>query len=281
MFFERSQARTVYIGALVCVAALAPEPAQASVPPKPYAFARDAESRQAGPELHQGLDERAPRIAWSSASDPQALVFAKDALSELWKAWELPLDEEATRTLRFEVGTLLVDERPESVGATYGASCTLGLALLADNERVLWKGRARGTSSRFGRAGYHAIAELALSDAFTEALAALLGQDALQQVWLSAASAAPSHPPQAPPKAPAVEKPAKEEAQGDLDRITPAALRDDLLALMGAGFDEQNLLDVVASKALTRSFTEKDAASWRAAGIPESVLRAARARPLR
>jgi hypothetical protein len=125
------------------------------------------------------------------------------------------------------------------------------------------------------------IANLTLSDAFTEALAALLDQDALQDAWLSREIEAGAPVTEAIVEEPAPASTHEKEEGPELDRTTPEALLDDLLALMKAGFNEAHLLDVVGTKALTRPFDEKDITAWRAAGIPLNVLRAARVRPLR
>jgi hypothetical protein len=89
------------------------------------------------------------------------------------------------------------------------------------------------------------------SDALAEALANAFSDAAIREAWVGAAPAAEASP------------------------LTPEAALQAVQDLMAKGSGEGALQEFLRKRTLTRGLGAEDLASWKAAGVPEAVVRVA------
>lgn len=210
------------------------------------------------------------------------VAFVEGGLTEVARAWGLRVEPGAGRVLEVTLQVLQVEETNKAMGASFAADGRFAVALLGGSGDRLWSGVAAGEASRYGRAGSDANCNEALSDALLAAFADALGQPGLHQAWNRPV------PTRALPRETtddalafhiAVVTPGSTAANEEV--VEPEALLDDLLELLEQGFETETLLDFLDHKALSAPLSVDDLASWKEAGVPEEVIRAALDLPVR
>ncbi len=231
----------------------------------------------------------------SLRAENDVVVFALGALVQSAGQWGLPVVQGTAgpegrgpgRVLTVRLTRFWVEESVKPVGSTYSAEVN-ALFRLTDGGRPVYEGIGAGTARRYGKSENEENTSEVLSDALKEAFAKGFSDPGLHAAWTAGPQGEP-RPRLAPrdeaPGAPdrAGERPGARERSGERseDRskgVSPSDLLADLKELQRQGFTADLLVDYVDQRTLTREMTARDLADWRAAGVPDEVIKAALAR---
>lgn len=182
--------------------------------------------------------------------------FVEAALTKQARDWGFVVVDAA------EAGVLLVGkitqfqvaETNQAVGATYSADVALEFELRDRAGAKQAAGTYLGDASRYGKKLSAQNANEVMSDALAEAFANALSDSAMRAAW--GGSVAPT-------------------AGSGGSPITPEAALQAIEGLMAQGSVESALQDFLRKKTLTRGLGADDLAAWKAAGVPEAVVRMA------
>lgn len=197
-------------------------------------------------------DDRRSEVRASS----DVATFVQRALTKQARDWTFAIAEAA------DAGVLLVgritrfqlEETNQAVGASYGADVTLDFELRDRSGTKKAAGTYQGDATRYGKAFSAQNTNEVLSDALAEAFANALSDSAIRAAWAgdgAAATASASAP------------------------MTPEAALAEVKRQMAKGVGEGALQDALRKVVLTRALGADDLAAWKAAGVPESVIRVA------
>jgi hypothetical protein len=207
---------------------------------------------------------------WPVHATNDVTAWAHDALQKTLTEWDVKLADNAPLILAVKLTGLKLEESNKAVGSTFHAEVKLAASLKNAKGAVLWDGTAFGDATRYGKSRSEENANEVFSDALIEAAADLLGNEDLQGAWAgngtprAAASSSSSA--------------SSSSAAAGEARITPSALLAELVKLKKQGFDTDLLIDYVNKKTLTAALSSDDLVKWKQAGMPEEVIKAARAR---
>ncbi|HSS48228.1 MAG TPA: hypothetical protein VLX28_04720 [Thermoanaerobaculia bacterium] len=201
-----------------------------------------------------------------ASNDPVA--WANEVLRKNAADWGVKTAEKAPLTLAGKLVRLRALESRKAVGSTYTAEVQVSFALKDARGATLWEGAVAGDATRYGRKLSEENVNEVLSDATKQAYANLFNNAGLQDAWAGkgkpvatagTAAAAPAAAPAAPP-------------------VSPADLLADLVKLKKQGFSTDLLVDYVNQKSLSKTLSADDMGKWKAAGMPDEVLKAALAK---
>jgi len=201
---------------------------------------------------------------WPVMASNSVVTWADEVLRKNLGDWGIKVSPDAPQTLAGKLTRVRVVESNKAVGSTYQAEVQVAFALKNAEGGVLWEGTALGDATRFGRARSQENVNEVLSDAIKETYANALNDAGLQNAWVgktaprsesSPAAKAPSGPP-----------------------VSPADLLAELVKLKKQSFTTELLVDYVNQKNLGSPLTADDMVSWKQAGMPQEVIKAALAR---
>ncbi|HEX5758461.1 MAG TPA: hypothetical protein VF121_04665 [Thermoanaerobaculia bacterium] len=183
--------------------------------------------------------------------------FVESALTKQARDWSFVIADpaEAGVLLVGKITQFQVDETNQAVGATYSAEVALDYELRDRAGKKLAGGTFVGDASRYGKKFSTENTNEVVSDALAESFANALGDPTFRAAW-GGSPAAPAAP-------------------GDAAPLTPEAALRELKSLIADGRSESALQDYLRGKTLTRALGADDLAAWKAAGVPESVVRVA------
>lgn len=224
----------------------------------------------------------------SIRAENDVVVFALGALVQAAGQWDLPVTQGTAgaeghgpgRVLTVRLTRFWVDESVKPLGSTYVAEVN-ALFRLSDGGRLVYEGIGAGTARRYGKSENEENTNEVLSDALKEAFAKGLSDPGLHAAWTGGPHEMEPRPRLAPREVPgAPERPATiGSGTGDRSKgISPTDLLADLKELQRQGFTADLLADYVDQRTLSREMTARDLADWRAAGMPDEVIKAALAR---
>jgi len=224
--------------------------------------------------LADGRSGSDPAVIGENANDDQVspmrasndpLAWANDVLKRNAADWGIKTADKAPLTLAGKLVRLRALESKKAVGSTYTAEVQVSFTLKDARGGTLWEGVAAGDSTRYGRKHSEENISEILSDATKQAFANLFNNAGLQDAWAGKGKpvASVSSAPAAAPAAPA---------------IAPADLLADLVKLKKQGFSTDLLVDYVNQKSLSKTLSADDMGKWKAAGMPDEVLKAALAK---
>jgi len=232
----------------------------------------------------------------SLRAENDVVVFALGALLQSAGQWGLPVTQGTAgaegrgpgRVLTVRLTRFWVDESVKPVGSTYVAEVN-ALFRLSEGGRLVYEGVGAGTARRYGKSENEENTSEVLSDALKEAFAKGLSDPGLHAAWTG--EPRPRLVPREAPGAPERPAPGVQErpvpgsgerpgsAGGDRSKgISPSDLLADLKELERQGLTADLLADYVDQRTLTREMTARDLADWRAAGVPDEVIKATLAR---
>lgn len=144
---------------------------------------------------------------------------------------------------------------------TYKAEVTIKFRLQRRDGTEIWAGVVGGAASRFGRSLKEENYQEVLSDALLSCISKFWVDASFRDAW------ARGTPPR--PAGSTDEKPIPSET------LTPEATKEKLLQLREAGFDDEMLATWVRRVRFSRELMAEDLIDWKAAGIPQAVVKAA------
>lgn len=106
--------------------------------------------------------------------------YVTSVFEELLNQWGIKTQDDAGLHLHISLIRFTVLETNQAVGATYKANVQLAAEVTGGGE---WSGGASGDATRYGKKFSNANVNEVLSDALLEALAELLNDPDLRQVW--------------------------------------------------------------------------------------------------
>jgi uncharacterized lipoprotein YajG len=201
---------------------------------------------------------------WPVKASNSVVTWADEILRKNLGDWGIKVSPDASQTLAGKLTRVRVVESNKAVGSTYQAEVQVAFALKNAQGGVLWEGTALGDATRYGRARSEENVNEVLSDAIKEVYANALNDAGLQNAWVGKAVPRSESSPAA--KAPAGPP------------ISPADLLAELVKLKKQGFTTELLVDYVDQKSLGSALTADDMVSWKQAGMPQEVIKAALAR---
>jgi hypothetical protein len=181
------------------------------------------------------------------------VAFVESALAKQARDWGFVLaaPEAAGVLLVGKIVQFRIEETNQAVGASYSSEVTLEFELRDRAGKSLASGSYFGDASRYGKKFSAENTNEVLSDALAEALAKGLGDPSLRAAWGGTPAPAAA------------------------SAITPEAALAELKARKARGADEAALQEYLRQQTLTRALGADDLAAWKAAGVPESVVRVA------
>lgn len=225
--------------------------------------------------LADGRPGADPAVIGENANDDQTtpirasndpLAWANEVLKKTSTDWGVKTADKAPLTLAGKLVRLRVLESRKAVGSTYTSEVQVSFALKDARGGTLWEGVVAGDATRYGRKLSEENINEVLSDATKQAYANLFNTSALQDAWGGKGKAVAT--PSATASAPAPAAPT----------VAPADLLADLVKLKKQGFSTDLLVDYVNQKSLTKTLSADDMGKWKAAGMPDEVLKAALAK---
>ena len=191
---------------------------------------------------------------WKAA---QPVPDAVRAMAEqTLKSWNVTIAADAPARIDLEIRTLYVDEVPATFGSTYRGEVELR-GTVFDPDAVRHAPRTvRGVGKRSGPDRRAKLCNEALTLALEDSLAQLL----------------------APPAAKPEVEPESVAAAAEPPHVGPASAEEmlkDLVRLKDEGLGEQVMLRYVRQRQLTAPLSVDDILTWKAKGVPESVIQAA------
>ncbi len=208
-------------------------------------------------------------------TDDDVVAYVQSVMERNFDRWNISVDERANLVLRGRLEGLEITERNMAVGASYTADVRVEF-VLADDDRILWKGTGWADASRYGRKFSNENCNEVLSDAMTEAFAALFDDVGFREAW----SGNDAQRPVATVAAAAVEGDEPQTAVAG-ESMSPDDLLMQLKMLMDEGFENATLVDYVDQQILGSRLSSRDLVAWKEADIPEKVIRAALNIPVR
>jgi len=118
-------------------------------------------------------------------ADREVRAYVEEALARLNQQWSLKTTTPSARVLTVQVTSFAIDESNKALGSTYGADVKLAFRLNDAKGTILASGVGGGTAHRYGRAHSTDNMNEVLSDAIKEAYANVLGDQPLQNAWVS------------------------------------------------------------------------------------------------
>ncbi len=184
-------------------------------------------------------------------------VFVESALTKQARDWTFVLagPAEAGMLLVGKITQFRVEETNQAVGASYNAEVALDFELRDRSGKKLASGSYLGDASRYGKKVSAGNANEVLSDALAEAFANALSDSTIRSAWAGTSGTS--------------------AAGGESASMSPEDALKEIKALMAQGQAEATLQDFLRSRTLTRALGTDDLGSWKAAGVPESVIRVA------
>ncbi|HSF39077.1 MAG TPA: YajG family lipoprotein [Thermoanaerobaculia bacterium] len=201
---------------------------------------------------------------WPVKASNSVVTWADEVLRKNLGDWGIKVSPDAPQTLAGKLTRVRVVESNKAVGSTYQAEVQVAFALKNAQGGVLWEGTALGDATRFGRARSQENVNEVLSDAIKETYANALNDAGLQNAWVG--KAAPRSESSSAAKVPSGPS------------ISPADLLAELVKLKKQSFTTELLVDYVNQKNLGSPLTADDMVSWKQAGMPQEVIKAALAR---
>jgi hypothetical protein len=195
----------------------------------------------------------------------EVVPFVEKILVRNAQEWGIRVAGDADLVLTAELLTFKVTERDKAVGATFKAEVRLAAQLQNRAGTQLWAGSAFGDATRYGKKLSNQNCNEVLSDAMLESFADLFSNSGLHRAWTG----------EPEPTTTVQSSPTRQGA------VSPADLLDDLRSLLAQGFSKETLIDFVNQRSLTAPLSAEDLTQWKAAGVPEEVIRAAMKRPVR
>lgn len=208
-------------------------------------------------------------------TDDDVVAYVRSVMEENFDRWNISVDERADLELRGRLEELEITERNMAVGASYKADVRVEF-VLADDDRILWKGTGWADVSRYGRKFSNENCNEVLSDAMTEAFAALFDDVGFRAAW----SGNDAQRPVATVAAAAVEGDVPPTAVAG-ESMSPDDLLMQIMKLMDEGFENATLVDYVDQQILGSRLSSRDLVAWKEADVPEKVIRAALNIPVR
>lgn len=193
---------------------------------------------------------------WPVRATNSVVEWAQEVLEKNARDWGIKTGADAPLTVVVKLTRFFLNEGNKAVGSTYNADVRLGFELRDSRGNVLADGTASGDATRYGKSRSAGNSSEVLSDATKEAYAAVFGDPVLQDAW------------RGKPRA-AARPPASSSA------ITPGDLLKELQDLKKKGFSTDLLINYVNNKTLSAPLTADDMVSWKEAGMPQEVIKAA------
>lgn len=203
---------------------------------------------------------------WPVKASNGVVAWADEVLRKNLGDWGIKVSPDAPQTLAGKLTRFRVVESNKAVGSTYQAEVQVAFALKNAQGAVLWEGTALGDATRYGRARSQENINEVFSDAIKETYANALNDAGLQNAWVGKAA-----PPSGSPTATAAKAPSGPP-------VSPADLLAELVKLKKQGFTTDLLVDYVNQKNLSSPLSADDMVSWKQAGMPQEVIKAALAR---
>jgi uncharacterized lipoprotein YajG len=187
--------------------------------------------------------------------------WANEVLQKNVADWGVKVSPNAPLSLTGKLTQFRLAASTKALGSTYNAEIQVNFILKDAQSRTLWEGAAAGDATRYGHSYSAENANEVLSDALKEAYADAFNNPGLQSAWTSGKGRASS----AAASAPVTTEPA----------VTPSELLTDLVKLKKQGFTTDLLIDYVNQKTLTKTLSADDLVTWKNAGMPQEVIKAA------
>lgn len=197
----------------------------------------------------ENRERKKPRVMRASGS---VAVFATQVLAKCLAEWGVRLGDGGL-ALSGDITNLFVAEEN-----TYSTQVAIRFRLSDESGKVLWEGIANGDAHQWGRSFSTENYNEQISDALKRAFANLLSDEGFQKAWTGAASSTES------PSGPAP--------------VTPAALKQSILKMQSQGVAIDIVEGYVKRVKVEPPLSPDDIVEWKAAGIPDAVVRAALSR---
>lgn len=208
----------------------------------------------------------------------EIVPFVHGALVRVARDGRLSVQEQAPRVLVVGLSELEITETNQAVGATFESWVRLDVELHSGAGETLWSGVGRGDATRYGKKFSNANCNEVLSDALLEAFVDALNDRELQTAWETGEAVRSDPPVEANGSR---STPSSQEATSRRSPQSPGALLQEVERLMSQGFEVDTLVDWVSQGTLNRRMGAEDLGAWKEAGVPEPVIRAALALPVR
>jgi len=190
-------------------------------------------------------------------------AWANDVLTKYAAEWGIKAAPNAPLALTGKLTQLRLVASTKAMGSTYRVETQVAFTLADARGRTLWQGTAGGDATRYGKERSADNANEVLSDAIKEAYTDVFNNADLQSAWLGKGTPVTASAP----------APAAAEST-----LSPSAMLAELVKLKKQGFTTDLLVDFVNQKELTRALSADDLVTWKNAGMPEEVIKAALAR---
>lgn len=209
-------------------------------------------------------------------------VFLKTTLTDRFSTWGVQVSDAADLVLLVRVTRYYAHEAHGFMNSTFTGEVQLPWVLQDRAGHVYAEGTALGTGHTKGRWRNPVNCEEVLSDALELAAAAVLRDGGLQEAWLTASpehltavAAERSGAPQS--KVVMQSTPMGHAAHRSVDTSphTPSQLLTQVKKLRQQQMGTDLLVAYVSKQDLTVAFTADDLVAWKAAGVPETVVREA------
>jgi hypothetical protein len=123
--------------------------------------------------------------AFPIRADRDVRAYVQETLGHVGESWSLKGATPASRILTMQITSFAIDESNKALGSTYGADVKLAFRLTDAKGTALASGVGVGTAHRYGRAHSPENINEVLSDALKEAYANVLGDQPLQNAWVT------------------------------------------------------------------------------------------------
>ena len=190
-------------------------------------------------------------------------IHTSIAVRSLLEGWGARVDPGARLQLEAEIIHFYVVETHR-----YHGDVKIHFALKTSAGDALWEGLKVGATARFGRSLSQGNYNETLSDSLATCVVALVSDADFRAAW----SGKPRAPEPVPAAAASAAAPTAERPAGGL---TPAEMKEKLVALQKEGFTEDLLVAFVRQTRLSAPLTADDMLDWKRAGLPQPVVKAA------
>ncbi len=180
-------------------------------------------------------------------SNKNISAFTTETLKQAFTAWGGKTSNNADISLHGEIVQLFVIETH-----LYVAEVRINFYLKDKQGKVIWEGSKYGKAKRFGKSMSSGNYNEALGDALRESFSQLFSDEMFCASWTS-------------------HNAGKVSASGQ-QGVEPTSIKDELIKLINAGFDEATLLGHIKQTKLSRKLTANELIEWKKSGIPIKVI---------
>ncbi len=194
--------------------------------------------------IGENREKDTPRPIYSNKA---ISAFTTDTLKQAFATWGGKTSNNSDISLHGEIVQLFVIETH-----LYVAEVRINFYLKDKQGKVIWEGSKYGKAKRFGKSMASGNYNEVLSDALRESFSQLFSDEMFCASWTSRNAG-------------------KVSASGQ-QGVEPTSLKDELIKLITAGFDEATLLGHIKQTKLSRKLTANELIEWKKSGIPIKVI---------